>query len=188
MSWLSNATGRDKRNEKRMSKQAADPYNPSNLMGAAIGSEGGYATEDRSRLLSILGGGQEALNQYAQSAMSAAMPSFMGQLQGVRESAQRRGISTGDLGTSYEGDLASAFQQNIADAIAQQSMNLYGQQLGTSAGMYDMSRNNYLDLIHGAADRKDMNRNAKKDRQAGLYGAGMNAIANGAGRLYGAKG
>lgn len=186
MSFFSNAFGRDKKNEKRQRKQASDPYNPSNMMAGAIGSEGAYATEDRARYLKLLDGGQDRLNEYARSAMSAAMPGFMNEIQNIRESAQRRGISTGDLGTSYEGDAASAFQQNIADAISGQAMNLYGTQMGGAGGLYDMSRNNYLDLVAGALDRKEMGRNAKRDRQAGNLRAYMAMLGQAAGAAAGA--
>lgn len=186
MSYFSNAIGSDKRNEKRMQTQAADPYNPSNAFGGAMLDSGKYAGEDRSSLLSLLSGGQDALNHYATAAVSAAMPAFQQNLQGVRESAQRRGISTGDLGTSYEGDLASAFQKNLTDSIAGQSMNLYGTQLGTTANLYGNDEGNYLDLISGALDRKQANKNAKQDRQSGLYGSLLGAVGKGVGAYFGA--
>lgn len=114
------------------------------------------ATEDEG----MPGAGQEALNTSARSAVEAAMPSFYQALQGVRENAVRRGISTGDLGTSFEGDLASAFQRNIVNDIGSRAQD-----------QYQFSRGNYLDLLAGGADRDMAERNARRSRQGGLFGA-----------------
>src|SRR5690606_7051910 len=89
--------------------------------------------------------------------------------------AQRRGIGTGDLGTTYEGNLASAFQQNIADAVAQQALGLYGQRLGAAGNLLGLesgreveSRNTYLDIIGNMVEGDRAN---KANKQAMIGGA-----------------
>lgn len=107
-----------------------------------------------------IGGGQDALNTSTAAAVSSAMPSFYQALQGIRESSVRRGISTGDLGTSYEGDLASAFQRNTENATASHASE-----------MYQFGQNNYLDLLSGMQDRQTASDNARRQRRSGLGGA-----------------
>lgn len=132
---------------------------------------GGYATQDRNRYLQALGGGQDALDTYARSAVSSALPQFQGQLQGLRESAARRGISGGDLSTSYEGDLASAFDRNLTNAIAGQSMNLYGQQLAGYGNLANNSSNTYLDLLSGNRDAGIAEQNNRNSLWGSVIGA-----------------
>jgi hypothetical protein len=105
-------------------------------------------------------GAQDALNTSTKAAVDAAMPSFRGQLQGVRENAIARGAWTGDLGTSYEGDLASAFDAHTKSAVASQA-----------AGMYNEGQNRYLDLLTGGMDRQTQDQNYQRQRKAGLWGS-----------------
>jgi len=141
----------------------------------------------QNRYVTHLAGGQDALNTYTQGAMSSAMPQLQGTLQSVRENAIRRGITTGDLGTSYEGDVLSAFQRNISNAAAGQAMNLYNTQAGGYGRMYEGetavaegSRNRYLDLLAGNRDYEIMVENMKRERRGGLFG-GLGAVAGGVG-------
>lgn len=101
---------------------------------------------------------QTAINQYATSAMSSAMPSFLKQLQGVRENAIARGIDTGDLGTTNEGNLASAFQRNFTNMIGGQALDTYNQ-----------SRNRYLDLLTGKLDAEQAAENNYQQRRSGFW-------------------
>lgn len=119
-------------------------------------------------------GATDALNTWVTGATQSAMPSFYQALQGIRESAVRRGISTGDLGTSNEGDLASAFQRNIAGATAQQATSLY-----------ESGRNNYLDLLTGQRDYETDQANARRRRRGGVGNAIGGAIGGIGGFLIG---
>lgn len=111
------------------------------------------------------GGWQKAFEQSAGAYMSRAMPQFRQQMQLTREDGIARGISTGDLGTSYEGDLASAFQQNTSDTLGSMAM-----------GAYENNRNRYLDLLTGHMDRKQGQRNAKNQMWSGLGSAVSGAL------------
>jgi len=137
----------------------------------ATATLGENATADRNRFLQTLGGGQEALNTSTRAAVSQAMPEFDAKLQGVRESAIRRGISTGDLATSYEGDLASAFQKNIANATASQATNIWNTQVGSYGQMAQNEGNQYLSALGGAADRAQAADNASLNFWGSLAGA-----------------
>lgn len=111
--------------------------------------------------------GSEQLSQLIQSQVSSAMPQFNKALGGVRENAIQRGLSTGDLGTSYEGDLASSFQKHIADSVAGQAYNLF-----------QGNRNTYLDLLTGGMDREDDAQNQSRNRKAGLVGGLIGGAAS----------
>lgn len=137
--------------------------------------------ETRNRFLDLFGGGQQALEESTRGAVSAGMPQFMQALQGVRANAQRRGIGTGDLGTTYEGNLASAFQQNIADAVAQQALGLYGQRLGAAGNLLGLesgreieSRNTYLDIIGNMVEGD----RAKKANKQAMIGGALGGLFN----------
>jgi hypothetical protein len=160
------------------------------------------ATASRNSLLSMLTGGQQAFETSAKAAVDAAMPSFMGQLQGVRESALRRGVQNGELGTSYEGDLASAFQHNTANAIAGQALGLYNTQLGASQDLYGMdtrraqdSRDSYLDILTARGDWDRLNAEQKRKKRGGIGGmiggtlgaVGGFVVGGPAGAVQGAK-
>lgn len=156
---------------------AADAY------GTATTDSGSYANEDRNRFLDTLNGGQEALNTSTQAAVSSAMPQFQHQLQGIRESAQRRGISNGEVATNYEGDLASAFQRNIANSVGSQAVALQGQKTQALGGLQSEERNQYLDLLSGNLDRQQQEKNRKQSFWNGLIGAAGGA----AGAYFGSR-
>lgn len=160
------------------------------------------ATQSRSGLLAQLTGGQDMFNDSARAAVDAAMPSFQGALQGVRESAIRRGVQNGELGTSYEGDLASAFQKNISNSIAGQALGLYNTQLGASQDLYGMDtrraqdgRDTLLDVLtaRGDWDRLNAEQNRKKRKGLGgmiggtIGGIGGFLLGGPAGAMAGAK-
>lgn len=134
---------------------------------------GGYAEQDRNRFLQAFEGGQEAVNRTTQAAVSSAMPQFENSLQGVRESAIRRGVSNGDLATSYEGDLASAFQRNISNAAASQATNIWNTRVGASGQLASESGNQWLDILAGNADRAQAASNAATSFWGGLIQGGM---------------
>jgi hypothetical protein len=150
---------------KKRVNATADAY------GAATTDSGNYATEDRNRFLDSLNGGQEALNTSTQAAMSSAMPQFQQQLQGIREGAERRGISNGEVATNYEGDLASAFQRNIANSVGSQAVALQGQKTQALGGLQSEERNQYLDLLSGNLDRQQQEKNRKQSFWNGIIGA-----------------
>lgn len=141
----------------------------------------------------MIAGGQEELNTFTRSAVSAGMPAFNTALQGIRESAQSRGVGLGELGTSYEGDLASAFERNIANAVGQQAMNLYGTRLSAEGSLYGLdvdvaesSRNRGLALLSGQADREQAEANRRRRRRAGLFGGIGSVLGGAAGFILGA--
>lgn len=107
-------------------------------------------------------GFNDAFQKSAGAFLQNAMPSFRNQLQLTREDAIRRGVSTGDLGTSYEGDLASAFQRNIANALSGQSLNAY-----------EGSQNRLMDLLGGKMSAAESDANSNRNFWAGLLGGGM---------------
>jgi hypothetical protein len=142
-----------------------------NPMDKAAQQYGGYASQDRNRFLDILGGGQSALNDSAHAAVENAMPEFQHSLQGLRESAIRRGASNGDLATSYEGDLASATDRNMKNSIAGQAAGLYGTQVGAAGQLAQNSGNTYLDLLSGNRDADQAKANNKTDMWGSILGA-----------------
>lgn len=144
----------------------------------------GNANADRNQFLGMLNGGED----YLKSLVSAAMPEFNQRLQGIRENAIARGISTGDLGTSYEGDLASAFQNNLAN----QAAGLYTTQLGAAQGLYgqDLSReasgrSSYLDLLTGRLSLEEAKKESAKNRKAALTSGILGAVGGAAGTFAG---
>lgn len=144
-------------------------------MDAATAQQGQYAQTDRNRYLGALGGGQQALDTSTQAAISSGMPQLNQNLQSSREDAIRRGISTGDLGTSNEGDIYSAFQRNIANSTAGQAMNLYNTQAQSYGNLATNSGNNYLDLLTGGLDRQQQQTNQKTSFWNSLISAGGQA-------------
>ena len=153
-------------------------------LGSAQAGLTGNANSDRNQFLSMLNGGGD----YLKSLVSQAMPEFNSRLNGVRENAIARGISTGDLGTSYEGDLASAFQKNIAN----QAAGLYTTQLGAAQNLYgqDISREqanqgSYLDLLTGRLSFEESKKQAAKDRKASLTSGLLGAAGSAAGFFAG---
>jgi len=168
MSWLSSALGLNR--TPHTSQDGA--------IKTATATAGTNAGQDRNQYLTLMGGGQQALDTSISSAMSAAMPSFMNQMQNVQESGVRRGISTGDLGTSFEGDTASAFQKNIANAAGSQAMNMFSTQLGAAQNQANTDQNQYLDMLTGNRDYEMAQQNAKRQKSAGLFG-GLGAVVGG---------
>lgn len=144
----------------------------------AMNKQGAYGEEDRNMFTDLMSGGQNALNTSISSAMAAAMPSFQGQLQSMREDGVRRGVSTGDLQTANEGSLASAFQKNIAQSAGSQAMNMFGTQLGAAGNMANADSNRYLDAMTGERDYETAQANAKRKSRSGLFG-GLGAVAGG---------
>lgn len=116
--------------------------------------------------------GQDAITKMTQSAMGNAMPGFMQQMQGQKEDSIRRGISTGDLGTSFEGDLTSAFQRNIANSVAGQAGTMFN------------NRNNLLyQGTNDQLDREQAAQNGAQQRKSGL----INSLISGAGMALGGR-
>jgi hypothetical protein len=180
MSWFSNATGRDKKKEQ---KAAAGGPGPGARYATAMTDYGGYAEQDRNRVLDILNGGQQAFETSAKAAVESALPSFRNELQGARESAIRRGVSNGETGMFGERDLADGFERNITNAISGQALGVYNTRLGASGGLMEGTGNTYLDLISGALDRKEQERNRKQ----GFYNSLINAGGQVAGSFFGGK-
>jgi len=137
---------------------------------AATLQAGQQEQQSQNQFEALMGGGQSALDTQMAGALSAAMPSFNADLQGLQESNQKRGISNGDLGTSYEGDLASAFQQNFANAAAQQSMNLYGTQLGAAQKQQQFETENYEGGLGNAQQIAQANKNKKNAAMSSIFG------------------
>lgn len=189
MSWLSKLTGSDARKRKQQLAEWDGAGSGRRLQQGAI-QEGERAQSreadyqgSRNRYLEALQGGQQAFETSARAAVAAAMPQFNSQLNGVRESAIRRGVQNGELGTSYEGDLASAFDKNLTNSIGSQALGLYGQQLQGYGNMYGQdygaeedSTNRYLDLLTGDQDRKEIARQRKSREQMGWANLGIKAI------------
>lgn len=154
----------------------------SGIRNQNITNEGNAGNQLYGQYQGFLQNGQQDLNNYAQSAMSAAMPAFNKAMQGTQESEVARGIGTGSLGTSYEGDLQSAFQRNIANAVGQQSMNLYGTQLKSSGDQFDNMEDTYNSNLWGQTNYQN-NQNQQKTKflsgLAGGLGSAAGAIAGG---------
>lgn len=176
MSWFSKLTGHDAKLRDRQiaekSRFASMGGSPEDLYARAVG-------EERNG-----GGWQDAFKTTAGAMFNNALPQLREGLQMTREDGIRRGISTGDLGTSYEGDVTSAWGKNLSNALA-----------GTAMQGYENSRNRYLDLITGQLDRDQAGANASKQKRAGMWG-GIGALAGGgigflvggpAGAAYGAQ-
>ena len=155
MSWVSKALGNDGRREKRETAKWA-PYGgtPQVQLQNALASEAQG------------GGWQDAFNQSAGAYLSRVTPQFRKDLQLTREDNQRRGISTGDLGTSYEGDLASAFQQNVSDTLGGMAMNAY-----------ENNRNRYLALLTGKIAGDQAYKTDQQNQLAGIFSGAMKAGA-----------
>lgn len=166
MSFISKLTGRDaKLRDRQINEQrqyAAAGGSPTDQYYSSIADERNG------------GGWQQAFNQTAGATLANALPDLRNQLQMTREDGIRRGISTGDLGTSTEGDLMSAWGRNLSNAFA-----------GQSLAAHEGSRNRYLDLISGQIDRDDSNRNASKNRNAAMWGSVLNLGGQAASSYYG---
>jgi len=151
MSWFSRAIGSDaKRNKVNQDRASIDQQIQYEQSGT------GFA---------------DAFNKTAGSYLSGQMPDFLKGLQLTRENGIRRGISTGDLGTSYEGGLTSAFQKHISDALG-----------GLALQGYEGSRNRIMDLLSGKTgiDINDMN--SYYNMLGGLFNAGSQVAAAAVGK------
>lgn len=96
--------------------------------------------------------------------MNQQLPKLRSSLQLSREDAIRRGISTGDLGTSNEGDITTAWGQNISNTLG-----------GMAMQGYENNRNRYLDLLTGGMDRDQSNKNNQNNMWANLGGSALSA-------------
>lgn len=108
------------------------------------------------------GGFQKAFSDTAGSFLKSAMPQFRENLQLTREDGQRRGIGTGDLGTSNEGDLTSAFQRNLATSLG-----------GLASQGYENRRNRILDIIGGKVGSAQDELDSTQNFWGGLVGGGL---------------
>jgi hypothetical protein len=174
VSFLSKITGRDRaRNQlqnslsKVQGAAAAQPLSPQNLAGQygqalTTAKDGGFKEDPN--------GWQQAFNQTAGATINNALPQLRNDLQMTRENAIRRGISTGDLGTSFEGDVTSAWGRNLSNALAGQALGAYTGYENRAQSGYENSQNRYLDLLTGAMDRNTAEENANKKKKSGLYG------------------
>lgn len=161
MSWLSKAMGIDsKRNKLNDARRGLDQELDYERSG---------------------GGFQQAFDDTAGAFLSSAMPQFRNDLQLTREDGQRRGIGTGDLGTSFEGDLTSAFQRNLSNTLG-----------GLASSGYENRRNRILDIISGkvgsAQDELDSTQNLWGGIGGGLLSLGGSYLGGRGGSRGGKKG
>lgn len=156
MSWLSKITGSDGRKNRSATDNASwQKYgggNPDDQLKQATAFEGAG------------GGWEDAFKTSAGSVLAQALPDLRNKLQLTREDGIRRGISTGDLGTSNEGDLVSSWGQNISNTLG-----------GMAQQGYENNRSRYLDLLTGGIDRRDSQANQRKNRTAGIWGGLLGA-------------
>lgn len=161
MSWYSKITGRDRAREALQKVQgmaAADP-----LSEQSLGARYASALDSTGKG----GGWEDAFNKTAGATIQNALPDLRNGLQMTRENAIRRGVSTGDYGTSAEGDLTSAWQRNLSNALAGQAENAY-----------ENNQSRFLALLTGGMDRQTAAENARKKAKAGLWG-GIGTVAGG---------
>lgn len=104
-------------------------------------------------------GWQDAFNQTAGAFLNQQMPTFLKSLQMTREDGIRRGISTGDLGTSNEGDLVSAFQRNLSDSLG-----------SLASSNYNQSRDRYFGLLGSQYDADTQAKNSQDAMIGGVAG------------------
>lgn len=141
MSWLSRLTGRDAARNRNAGKaqwwreRGGDPNDRFNQAIVDEGAGGGWKT---------------AFGETAGAFVRDQLPQLRESLQMTREDGIRRGISTGDLGTSYEGDVLTSWGRGISDALGRLSMS-----------GYENNRNRYLDLLSGRLDRNTAAQNAR---------------------------
>jgi hypothetical protein len=147
-------------------------------INTATNTAGTNAATDRNNYLDILKNGQNSLNTSIESATSAAMPALNQTLQSTREQGVKRGISTGDLGTSNEGDILSAFQRNIANSAGQQAMGLFNTEAGSAGNLYQSDNNNYLSMLRGNQDYQTGQQNAKRAKNSALFGGLGSAVGS----------
>lgn len=112
-------------------------------------------------------GWEDSFNRTAGAFVQSRMPELEATLQGTRENAIRRGISTGDLGTSYEGDVLTTFQRNIAQTLA-----------GMANQNYNTSRERYLGLLGGKMDAAQSDINSNRNMWAGIGGGVLGGVGS----------
>lgn len=163
MSFFSKITGQDARRNRSAARSTAQwgaGNDPNDQFRKAILDE------------QQGGGWQDAFKTTAGAAYDAALPQLRNSLQMTREDGIRRGISTGDLGTSNEGDVTAAWGKQLATTLA-----------GTAMQGYQDQRNRYLDLLTGQIDRTNSQKNAQSNFYSNIIGGGVSAAAS----AYGAK-
>jgi hypothetical protein len=119
--------------------------------------------------------GQDQLAKTTQATVQNALPSFLQNLQGTKEDNIRRGISTGDLGSSFEGDLTSAFQRNIANSVAGQAANMFGQRTNLLYGAQEDALDREQAAQNNAGQRKSSFLNGLISTIGSVVGASMGA-------------
>lgn len=137
-----------------------------------------HSAEAENRFLGFAGQGQSALNDYATSAIAAAMPGFQNAFQGIQENTNRRGVGGGDTAGGYEGRSINDFRQNISNAVAGQATDLYGKQLGaygdvygTNVGQAESAQNRFLGLGEAQLERDAAGKASKRASKAATFGA-----------------
>jgi hypothetical protein len=157
MSWFSRVTGQDAR-RNRAAERSKQEW--------GVGNDPG--DQFRKAILNEQQGGgwEDAFQRTAGATINNALPQLRQQLQLTREDAIRRGVSTGDLGTSNEGDLVSAWSRNLDNTLG--SMAMQG---------YENNRNRYLDLLTGRMDRDTASKNRVSNTLSGLFSGASQAAA-----------
>lgn len=153
------------RGKKRKKGPAVDPMQTPDIM------------DSRKRYMDLLTGGQDAVNRSSRAAADYALPGFKQDLQGIRESSARRGVSNGEIATGYEDRASTGFQDRIAQAIASNSMGMYGAQLGGASDIYGTD----LDVRSGSLDRAQAAENARQQRKRSMWGSLLGAAGTAGG-------
>lgn len=146
-------------NRQRPTRAPVNPDPRGTVAAGGVDERAGAfdALSTSDKLKRYTGEGQDAINQSLQAAISAAMPEFNQGLQGIRESAIRRGVTLGDVDniqTQNEGSLASAFQKNIAN---------------TAGSMAQQNYQTGLDRLYGYRDMQTAKSNAQDARRSGFW-------------------
>lgn len=179
--YLSTGPGRVTGNTNQAFKSAIN-QNASNAATA-----GANAGTDRSSLTALLADPTTALT----GMVNSALPQFNKELADLQGNEIRRGMSTGDMGTAYEGSLASAFQRNIAGEAA----GLYGQQLqgygnlyGTDTSASQQDENRYTQMLSGEQDYETQQQQLKAQQKNALLGGIGGLLGSALGAAGGAGG
>jgi hypothetical protein len=164
------------------------------LMQRVRGGTGTAPTGTRGRLLGALAGEEEraggVMDAYEERALGydpyasaerAGMATgrrmfddFGRDLADLRGSLVGAGRLRGGYGQEDEGRLYDRFEDRLAGTTAERSMQAAGLELGNIQGLGSYGQNaqhRYLSLLSGQADRELMERNARRDRRSGLFGA-----------------
>lgn len=123
----------------------------------------------------------------AERQSQATLDSFFEQYGEDFASLRGSQVGSGRLNTGYggqdEGRLQRDFMDRSSRAIAQNSLQASGLELqnNQSMGAYgSQAQGRYLDLLSGQLDRETAQKNAERQRRAGLYG-GLGAAVGGVG-------